>query len=88
MYNLWHRKMWPQAVTMTDRLLASFPTPFPITVTTMRAARDIFASSPAIGPRDSIHAAVVIEHGLEGIISTDSDFNAIPGITRFDPTEL
>ena len=38
--------------------------------------------------RDAIHAAVVFEHRLEGIISADRAFDGIAGLTRFDPKEL
>jgi predicted nucleic acid-binding protein len=88
MYNLWNRRRFQEAVAMTDQLLAGFPTPYPITGETMRRARDVFASSPEIGPRDSVHAAVVLENDLEGIISTNGDFKSIPGVTRFDPKDF
>jgi predicted nucleic acid-binding protein len=88
MYVFWNRKEWDKAISMTDRLIRGFASPFAITLDTIRRARDVFAVSPAIGPRDAIHAAVVLEHGLEGIISTDRGFDAIPGITRFDPKDF
>lgn len=38
---------------------------------------------PSIVSRDAIHAAVVVNNKLKGIISEDSDFDIIKGIKRF-----
>lgn len=88
MYSLWNRKLFQEAVAMADRLLTTFPEPLPVSIATMKHARNVFSMSPEIGPRGSIHAAVVLENQLEGIISIDGDFDDIPGITRFDPLEF
>lgn len=41
-----------------------------------------------IPPRDLIHAAVMINHGIEKIISVDSHFDLIKEVRRVDPQEL
>ena len=43
---------------------------------------------PGIASRDAVHAAVVVVHGLEGIVSADRDFDRIPGLRRYDPADL
>ena len=43
---------------------------------------------PQLEPRDAIHAAVVLNHGLEAIISADRAFDEITEIKRLDPLEL
>ena len=43
---------------------------------------------PKLSPRDAIHAAVVLGHGLEGIVSTDTAFDQVPGLKRYDPAEM
>ena len=48
----------------------------------------LLAEMPGIEARDAIHAAVVFEHRLEGIVSADRDFDRIPGLRRFDPLEV
>lgn len=88
LYNFWRRRRPEQGLRLFDSLVTGFPDPFPITVREATLARDVLASHPYIQPRDAIHAAVVLAHGLEGIISADSDFNEIPGVTRFDPKDL
>lgn len=69
--------------------LGIFQRPFAVDVGTMESAEVILAEhANEISVRDAIHAAVVLEHRLEGIISADRGFDAIPGVTRFDPREM
>jgi predicted nucleic acid-binding protein len=75
-------------IRMFDDLIRQFPSPLPIIADTMRGARDILAGYPLLNARDAVHAAVVFEHRLEGIISADRAFDGIAGLTRFDPKEL
>jgi predicted nucleic acid-binding protein len=42
-------------------------------------------TSPTIQTRDAFLAAVMLNHGLREIISTDSHFDRIPAIRRVDP---
>lgn len=42
----------------------------------------------AIRGRDAVHAATALVHGITAIISTDSAFDAVPGLERIDPAEL
>jgi len=53
-------------------------------VTTLR----MLGEHPGLSPRDAIHAAVVLGHGLEGIVSTDTAFDQVPGLRRYDPAEM
>lgn len=69
--------------------LVAFPTPLAITAGILDRARRLLLDHPqGLDSRDAVHAAVVLEHRLEGIISTDKGFDAIPGVTRFDPRDL
>lgn len=88
LYYFWRRRRHGEGAGLFDRLVAGFPDAFPITVAEVRRARELLGAQPLIEPRDAIHAAVVLTHGLEGIISADRGFDAIPGIRRFDPIEL
>lgn len=42
----------------------------------------------AIRGRDAVHAATALVHGISTIVSTDSAFDAVPGLERIDPTQL
>jgi len=75
-------------LSLFDRLLLLFPSPLPITHELAVVMRELLARYPHLQARDAIHAAVVLQHGLEGIISADRGFDAVPEISRFDPKDL
>jgi len=88
MYVYWYRKRLERGLDYLERLLILFPTPLPVSGETIATARDILAAYPQLEPRDAIHAAVVLDHGIEAIISADRAFDEITEIKRLDPLEL
>ena len=77
-----------KGIWIVEGLLARLPNIIPITAAEIRGAMRLMAQVRDLTPRDAIHAAVVFEHGLEGIVSADQDYDRIPGLVRFDPIEL
>lgn len=73
---------------VVTRLLDLFPDVIPITGAEIRTAAQLIRQPPRLSVRDAIHAAVALEHGLEGIVSSDKAFDQIPGLRRFDPMEV
>lgn len=67
--------------------LIIFPHPFTVGRNDIAKAADLMSKHSILSPRDAIHGAVVINSNLEGIISTDKDFDNIKEINRFDPQE-
>ena len=59
----------------------------PFDVDILRASRDIVASGAARG-RGAVHAATAIHAGFTSIVSSDSDFDNVPGLRRIDPADL
>jgi hypothetical protein len=45
-------------------------------------AKQIVLGFPRLSARDAIHAAVMQQHGIDEILSFDSGFDGLPGITR------
>ena len=43
---------------------------------------------PRVSTRDLVHAAVMQRQGADRIISADTDFDRLPGITRLDPADV
>lgn len=68
--------------------VAAFPDPLQVTREDVLRAAELLVRYPSLQARDAVHAAVVFQHRLEGIISTDRGFDIIDGLTRFDPKEL
>lgn len=71
-----------------DDLLLTFPAPIPIQREEIIGARMLMEHYAGLSARDCIHAAVVLNHGLEGIVSADRAFDQLSEITRLDPLEL
>ena len=71
-----------------DDLLLTFPAPLPIGREDIIGARVLMERYLRLSARDCIHAAVVLNHGLEAIISADRAFDEITEIKRLDPLEL
>jgi len=43
--------------------------------------------STSLRGRDAVHAATALEHGFDAIVTADSDFDGIPGLTRVEPAD-
>jgi uncharacterized protein len=87
------QRRFAQAASLANDLLALAAAACPmldVTVADVQTAVALFARYAPLGvpSRDLIHAAVMQNHGLTHIISPDSHFDLITGITRMDPTTL
>jgi predicted nucleic acid-binding protein len=71
-----------------DDLLLTFPAPIPVERDDIIGARVLMERHDRLSARDCIHAAVVLNHGLEAIVSADRAFDEITEIKRLDPLEL
>lgn len=78
------------AVNMANDVMTLVPQILPVTAADMRSAVALFGqyAPQGVRARDTIHAAVMQNHGLTHIISPDGDFDLIPGLTRIDPVTL
>lgn len=65
-----------------DALNAVIDDVFPIAAATVERAKDLVLGYPALSARDAIHVAVMQAHDISRIMSFDSAFDLIPGITR------
>jgi predicted nucleic acid-binding protein len=45
-------------------------------------AQEFVFGQPHLSARDAVHLAVMERHGIERILSFDSDFDGVPGIAR------
>jgi predicted nucleic acid-binding protein len=54
----------------------------------VREAAELFAGSPTpLSARDALFAAIAYRHGLERILSANTDFDGLPGLRRIDPAD-
>lgn len=81
---------WETGVAMANALMQLVPEIYPIDLEDIRCAVGLFQTygPKRITARDVLHAAVMMNRGLKEILSTDSHFDLIEGITRVDPEHL
>ena len=84
----WSRRQLQDGLHAFDLMMKIFPEPFPIERRDSLTARFILQRHPVLSPRDAIHAAVVLNHNLEAIVSADRAFDEVTEIKRLDPLEL
>ena len=65
-----------------DAVLGVVDDVLPITLEDAERAKTIVLGSPRLSARDAIHVAVMEHHGIARILSFDSAFDRVPGITR------
>ncbi len=70
--------------------MAIIPTIYPVNAEDVSRAVDLFEQydDQRLPARDCLHAAVMLGRGLSSILSTDSHFDAVAGLTRVDPMTL
>ncbi|MYC36231.1 MAG: type II toxin-antitoxin system VapC family toxin [Chloroflexi bacterium] len=88
LYVYYSRGETDRGIGVAQDILGMFPTIIPITTAEITIAMRLMSETRRLSARDAIHAAVVINHNLEGIVSADQDFVRIPGLRRFDPIEV
>lgn len=59
-----------------------------VNMATFQVAQRTFVASPSVGFRDAVHAATVGSQLVDGVVSSDRGFDAVPGLTRFDPVDF
>lgn len=85
LYRYWHLNMVERGAALVDYVVQAIPTILPINLQDVVVARSLLVQHPALKPRDAIHAAVMLNHGLTHLYSYDQDFDLIPGLTRLEP---
>lgn len=81
---------WETGAAMANNLMQLVPEIYPVDLEDLRRAVELFQTygPEGITARDVLHAAVMMNRGLKEILSTDSHFDQIEGITRVDPETL
>jgi len=75
------RIVFDSAVELSDEV-------WPVETADVRAALEIASEHDGASPRDAVHVASMRRRGVERILSTDRDFDTLPGVVRVDPERL
>ena len=65
-----------------DAILGVVDEVLPIEHEDVEAAKDLLLRYTSLSARDAVHAAVMLRHGIERIMTFDRGFDAHPGIER------
>jgi len=88
LHTFYVRRQVERGIARVNDLLSIFPNTIPIGVQEVRIAGRMLAQHPRLSSRDAIHAAEVLAHGLDGLVSTDRAFDGITGLARHDPVAM
>jgi uncharacterized protein len=77
-------RRWNDGRTVFDLCRRIFPVVYPIEVEVVERARRLLDTHQGLGARDALHAAVVMEYGLEAICSFDRGLD-VTGARRVEP---
>ncbi|GMU55649.1 MAG: VapC ribonuclease [Candidatus Xenobia bacterium] len=73
------------ARTVYDLFVVVCPEVLPVTLADTDRARDLILSDLGLSARDAVHAAVMLNHQIEYVVSFDRGFDDVPGLTRIEP---
>lgn len=65
-----------------DLFVAVCPRVFDVTLADANRARDLLMDIRGLSARDAVHAAVMLNHGVEWIATFDADFDRVGGLRR------
>lgn len=82
-------RAWPLGRGVFDRIVRIMRGRIePIYERDVREAANLADEHSDLSARDLLHAAVMYRLGVHRIVSTDTDFDSLPGIDRLDPTTV
>ena len=85
LYRYWAVKQLEQGLALCDQVVRVILTVLPVGMSDVWVAKQLLAQHRTIEPRDAIHAAVMLNHGLTHLYSYDHHFDHIPGLQRVVP---
>lgn len=83
-------KRWETGVAMANAVMELVPEIYPVNLADIRRAVNLFQTygPKGVTARDALHVAVMMNKGLNEVLSTDSHFDLIKEVKRLDPQTL
>lgn len=85
LYRYWKTQMLDAGVQLCSQVMRLVPEVLPVVTRDIELAQRLLLERRNIEPRDAVHAAVMLNHGLTHLYSYDRHFDLIPGLTRLEP---
>lgn len=77
-----------KARQVSIKLETLIPVTLPVTLADIHRSRQLIERYPKLRSRDLIHVAVMLNHGVLRVLSTDAHFDQVGEIQRIDPREF
>lgn len=85
---VWHIERSGRAGDLNGLALNAYKVFTPLLTVTDEAFRwALRLEAPGLGPNDRLHVGTCLDHGIQVILSADSGFDGVEGITRVDPAD-
>ena len=85
LYRYWHLKLLEQGVKLVEHTAQVISIILPVDKRDALLASALLIQHPRLEPRDAIHAAIMLNHGIKHCYSYDKHFDMIPGLKRLEP---
>jgi predicted nucleic acid-binding protein len=72
------------AVEVYELFVRICPVIFPVALADADRAKDLVKAVPAVGVRDAVHAAVMLNNDVTLIATFDRGFDEVPGVRRVE----
>ncbi|MBI5955459.1 MAG: type II toxin-antitoxin system VapC family toxin [Chloroflexi bacterium] len=82
-YTAIQQRRW--GIEVVREFVRVVPNVLPVNKVDLLLALDLHAQFEALQARDSVHGAVMLNNGIEMIITADRHFDVLPGLRRLDP---
>ena len=86
LYRYWRVKALPEGSALCERIVQLVPEVLAVSKRDVVIATRLLGEQPTIEPRDAVHAAVMLNHGITQLYSYDRHFDAIPHLKRLEPS--
>ena len=85
---VWHLELSGKAGPIQGVTARAYTTFSPLLPVTDEVFRDAMAvEGPRLGANDRIHVATALANEIDLIVSSDSEFDGVPGLRRVDPLD-
>ena len=85
LYRFCHLQRHAEGVALVEHVTRIVPTILPVETRDILVACQLLTQHTIIEPRDAVHAAVMLNHGMTQLYSYDRHFDRIPHLTRLEP---
>lgn len=85
LYRYWHIGALEQGIALAHRITRLLPALLIVNTADMLLATELLRKHAPLEPRDAVHLAVMLRHGITKIYTFDHVFDRVPGITRLEP---